>query len=747
MGYKIIFLFFFIHSFASFPQQITNWKNFTDMKNVKDVSFSDESIWAVTDGGAFNYSLSNNSFQALTKADGLKGLSLTSLTLDSSGRIWFGSADGVIDIYTTEKESFDVILDIANSNQVNKRINYLNQISDTIIVCSDFGVSLINANNFLFFDTFFKFGEFTTNTKVNYADKYELFYVGTDEGVAIQKPGTTNLSAPESWNTYSSINGLPSDKVFKIVSFRDTIIASTDNGFAIFNGSAWLPFLSQFNNKSISDFVATSDSLIILSEDIIYLYKNGNVTELFASPYPTERISISNQFGIAGATLNGALYLTTSNSPSFNYPNGPSANQFPSMSVDGNGKLWSASGKDNTGVGFYTYDKVVWTNYDTDNTPNLPHNDVYYAYTSPDNTAYLGTWGFGFVRTDGVNFELFNTENSGMQGIPENPNFLVITGFGTDSRGNTWILNLSAADRKTLSMLTPDSTWYHFFIPSAQNRILRQQLNLAVDAFDTKWYNSEDGSRRGLFYFNEMKTYDDAIDDKSGFLTSDDGLTSSEINSVVVDKRGDVWVGTTLGVTVISNTNSILTSTIPSLRISSIFSLRQQSINDIAVDPLNQKWIATNQGLLLVNSDGSRLLATYDSKNSPILSDKIISLAVDENAGIIYVGTDKGLTSFNTPFIKPNEAFDKLFIYPNPFIIVDDSKLLTIDGLISNSDIKVLTIDGKLVTEFSSPGGRTALWDGRDDNGNLVNSGIYLIVAFDKEGNNVVTGKVAVLRQ
>jgi len=268
-----------------------------------------------------------------------------------------------------------------------------------------------------------------------------------------------------------------------------------------------------------------------------------------------------------------------------------------------------------------------------------------------------------------------------------------------------------------------------------------------IDAFDTKWYNSEDGSRRGLFYFNEMKTYDDAIDDKSGFLTSDDGLTSSEINSVVVDKRGDVWVGTTLGVTVISNTNSILTSTIPSLRISSIFSLRQQSINDIAVDPLNQKWIATNQGLLLVNSDGSRLLATYDSKNSPILSDKIISLAVDENAGIIYVGTDKGLTSFNTPFIKPNEAFDKLFIYPNPFIIVDDSKLLTIDGLISNSDIKVLTIDGKLVTEFSSPGGRTALWDGRDDNGNLVNSGIYLIVAFDKEGNNVVTGKVAVLRQ
>jgi len=259
------------------------------MKRVSDVNFSDNIIWAATDGGAFQFSFQDNSFNVLSKADGLQGISLTSITLDNLGSVWFGSTNGVIDIYNTEDESFSVILDIANSNQVNKRINYLGTISDTIIVSSDFGVSLIDANSFLFFDTFFKFGDFTTNSRVNYAFKYNLFYVCTDEGVAIQKPGATNLSAPESWNTYNSSDGLPSDKAIKIVKYLDVFVAATDKGLASFDGTQWLPFIPQFNNKVVSDIISTGDSLIILSENSIYIYQNGGALQLYSSPH-----SVSN---------------------------------------------------------------------------------------------------------------------------------------------------------------------------------------------------------------------------------------------------------------------------------------------------------------------------------------------------------------------------------------------------------------------------------------------------------------------
>jgi hypothetical protein len=309
------------------------------------------------------------------------------------------------------------------------------------------------------------------------------------------------------------------------------------------------------------------------------------------------------------------------------------------------------------------------------------------------------------------------------------------------------VLNYWAVDNKTLSMQTPDNTWYHFTIPAASGRTLQGNENLAIDPYDTKWLSCADPSRLGVFYFNENKTYDDPSDDRSDFLTTSDGLNTNDISDVVIDKRGDVWVATSLGVNIITNTSGIPTSGSASLRISSVFTLRQQSVNAIAVDPLNQKWIGTNEGLLLVNTDGSRLLATFTAQNSALLSNQIRSIAIDEDKGIVYVGTDEGLTSLETPYIKPVESYEELFIYPNPFYVNSGNDILTIDGLVQDTDIKILSISGALIAEFSSPGGRTAYWDGKDDNGNLVSTGVYIIVAYDAEGNDVVTGKVAVLRE
>jgi ligand-binding sensor domain-containing protein len=162
---------------------------------------------------------------------------------------------------------------------------------------------------------------------------------------------------------------------------------------------------------------------------------------------------------------------------------------------------------------------------------------------------------------------------------------------------------------------------------------------------------------------------------------------------------------------------------------------------------LNQKWVGTNQGLFLVDQDGTNLLAVYNSQNSPLLSDIIQNLAIDQNTGTVYASTNAGLISLKTSSVKPVESFSGLRIYPSPFIIKSVSNTLTIDGLIANTDIKILTISGKLVRQFSSPGGRVAYWDGRNDAGSLVNSGIYIIVAYDTEGNSVASGKVAILRQ
>ncbi|MCK5455771.1 MAG: hypothetical protein KAI45_01515, partial [Melioribacteraceae bacterium] len=127
-------------------------------------------------------------------------------------------------------------------------------------------------------------------------------------------------------------------------------------------------------------------------------------------------------------------------------------------------------------------------------------------------------------------------------------------------------------------------------------------------------------------------------------------------------------------------------------------------------------------------------------------TNEILSIAIDKNSGLVNIGTSFGLTTLTTPSIKPNQNYDKLFVYPNPFLL-NENLQLSIDGLMSNSSVKILSISGDVVSELITPGGRIGFWDGKDDDGNFVASGIYMIVAFDEEAQNVATTKVAVVRK
>ena len=742
---KLQILLFFIISIPFLnAQQTYNWQNYTDMKNVSAFRTSENGLWAATGGGGFFFDAGTGKFLKLHKNDGLIGSSLKAVAIDNRGKIWFGGDEGAIDVYDPGIKQVKTILDIYNDKeQSNRSINNLESSGDTIYACTDFGLSIIDSRNYLFYDTFFKYGNFQPYIKVNSSLKAGRIYLATSAGVAIQKEGAENLSAPESWETYNVQNGLPSNNINRIIKINGSVIAASDKGISILNGTSWSSYLPQFNNTAVSDLLLRTDSLFIAAGKRIFVSVNNSVSIFDSSSANILRLGYSGALGFVAATANGILELNNRN---YIYPNGPQANQFPELSVDNNGNLWSASGKDNTGVGFYKYDGNSWTNYNKANTPGLLTNAFNFVNASLGDAVYSGSWGGGFIKIQNGNIQSFTAHNTPLVGDPENTNFLLISGFTKDSKGNLWILNYWPGDGKSLSMLTPDSTWYLYYNPAELGQNYDQHYSLAIDAYDTKWYSIRSTDRLGIFYFNENGTYSDSSDNKFGYLTTDDGLNSNFIYSVVEDNRGDIWVGTSLGVNIISNNGAVL-STGSQLRITSVFALRQQTINAIAVDPLNNKWIGTNQGLLLVNSDGSSLLATYNTSNSALPSDEIRSLAVDPDAGRVYAGTDQGLTSFDTPAVKPEDSFKELFLYPNPFIVNNGEKQLTIDGLIKDTDIKILNIEGRVIDEFSSPGGRIAFWDGRDQNGKFVASGVYLVVAYDKEGNNVTTSKIAVLHK
>lgn len=742
MKYLSCILFVFITAYTALPQNATDWKNYTDLKPIEAIVADTSGIWAASSGGGFNYNIRTNSFFTLHKADGLSGESLTAVTVDNEGKVWFGSSDGKIDVYNPKDRTFKSILDIYNSDKIAKGINNLNISGDSIIVSTDFGISLISSKNYTFYDTFFKFGNLSSNIRVNNTIKSNTIYASLVSGVAIQKAGTQNLSAPNSWNVYTSQQGLPSDSVNKILFYKGKLIAATSRGLAQFDGTVWEKIITQLSGN-INDIIAVGDTLFILSQNRISTFNNNNLTIIYNSSYPLNNLAYSSSTGLVAGGLHGIILSKNFSSNKFIYPNCPESNLFYTMSVDNNGILWCASGSSQTGVGFYKFDGNQWTNYNVSNNSSVPTNAFFISYSAPDNTKYMGSWGKGFLKIKNGNFIHFDAQNTSMVG-GNDPNYLVITGFGTDSKNNLWVLNYDATNRKYLSALTTDSTWYNFSIPAMGGQSLTKNLYLAVDQYDTKWFVCTNSSKAGLYYFNENGTLNNTNDDISGYLSQSDGLNSNLISCVAVDLRGDVWAGTSAGVNIISNTGSIVESGTPQFSISSVFILHEQSINCIAVDPINQKWIGTNQGLLLVNSDGTRL-TWYNTENSPLLSNEIGSIAIDKNSGTVYVGTNQGLTSFKTSAVQPQDSFTKLFLYPSPFVLSSGMNRLTIDGLIRDCNIRIISIDGKLIKDFASPGGKVAYWNGTDKNGNLVNSGIYLVVAYTSDGNNVFTGKIAVL--
>ncbi|MCJ7553858.1 MAG: hypothetical protein MUO34_08230, partial [Ignavibacteriaceae bacterium] len=415
----------------SFPQQFTNWRNYTDMKDVKSVSSSANSFWAASTGGGFNFNFIQNSFLRLNKADGLTGIELTSVTIDKYGKVWLGSNAGVIDIYNPETGYVKSLLDIANSDKTSKRINYLYAEGDTIYAATDFGISLINASSLVFIDTYFKFGTLQSNIKVNSITKTNLLYAATEFGIAVQKPGTTNLSAPESWDVYSELAPGLSVNSTKIVLFEDKIVVASTRGISVFDGNIWEVFLADFNTSNVADLYVKNDSLFILTDFSVHSYSAGNLVLLFNSAVKLISFAYSESKGLLAASASGVLII---NEGKYYFPDGPAANQFPNMTIDPNGGFWSASGINNAGKGVYRFDGETWKIYNAQTYPVMLQNDYFSIYAAPDNTIYSGNWGQGFIRIRGDEIVRFDVNNTDMVGYTGNTNFLLIGGFDLDSK-------------------------------------------------------------------------------------------------------------------------------------------------------------------------------------------------------------------------------------------------------------------------------------------------------------------------
>ena len=141
-----------------------------------------------------------------------------------------------------------------------------------------------------------------------------------------------------------------------------------------------------------------------------------------------------------------------------------------------------------------------------------------------------------------------------------------------------------------------------------------------------------------------------------------------------------------------------------------------------------------------MNETGTKELLHFDTENSPLPSNKVVSIAIEPKTGEVFFATAKGLVSYRGDAIVANNQYEDVYVFPNP-VRPDYYENITITGLIYESNVKITDIAGNIVYETTSNGGQ-ATWNGNNFSGNRVNSGVYLIFCSNNEGTETFVTKL-----
>ena len=121
------------------------------------------------------------------------------------------------------------------------------------------------------------------------------------------------------------------------------------------------------------------------------------------------------------------------------------------------------------------------------------------------------------------------------------------------------------------------------------------------------------------------------------------------------------------------------------------------------------------------------------------------SITINSTTGEVFFGTENGLCSYVSDATETNTEMttENVWAYPNP-VEPNYTGPITITGLSLNADIKILTTNGTIVNEGRSNGG-TYVWDGCDQKGRRVASGIYMVAAATNKGEKGTVCKIAII--
>ena len=690
---------------------VGTWRTHFSYRDARIVQITDSKVFCAVGHGFFSRDLTTGTTRKLSKIDGLSDVRVTAMDYASSLRVLIiGYESGVIDLVFDDR--ILGITDIASSNlNRDKRINDITVNETNAYIASDFGVVVVNLNSGEITENFLQIGDNGADVIVEkLVISNDSLFVLTAEGIQFGKL-SDNLLDFNNWIRF------PSTSSFGQLSHTSQGLFAKDSlSLTRYDGSNWIDTEVDLPEGS-NQFFNVNNRLYTASDNIIYIF-NGAA---FSPILNNSAITTVNDLAVTGSgsllIADGQLGLVDAEANELS-PDGPISDNHSRVKVIGEDVYTfnapspdTYDGSQET-AGYSLFSDGSWSDQEIRNFTNVSDAAVF------NGVKYFTSIGDGlYVDNIGI-----------INDIPGSAAFLdtILTSINAGES-----LYVSGYSQQPLHVSDASGNWTSY----NGSRLLSTELDqVLVSQLGVFWLLSSTGSI----------TVFDPDENLSELISTSDGLPAS-VSNFTISIEDNAWIGTSKGPVLFPNASLIFSNAqavFPILEGRVLF--EDEQINAILTDGGNRVWFGTNRGLWVFDDNISEQAALFNTSNSPLPSDIVVSLAYNERSGEVFIGTDKGLASYRSASSVGTRSHSDVKIFPNP-VRSEYRGQIGISGLANGAIIKITDINGNLVRELQANGGSTS-WDLLTIKGSEILTGIYYLFSASPDGEETFIGKIAVVR-
>lgn len=740
-------------------------------------------LYVVDESSFYYYDKTLNTTQSLSRREGLSDVGARAVAYDSATRQTIVAyQNGNIDLLQPDGSVKNVTDVLRKASQTAKTITQIQVYGGLAYLASNLGLIVLDLSKLEVRDTYSAIGPSGQAVTVyGTAVVHDTLFASTTQGVLRGRISpAVNLLDYRSWTKEFPNSGLPADIFGQLTTYRGHVYAqATYRGVYYLAGAGgsrgWRMVPGSYGGGARRLRPSAAGLLVSFDDDNLRSFDPATGALRTVLPraaigtYAFDMVRVADgTFYVASYDQGLLRFAAGTTTPELIKPNAPATAAAYGLLADAATNavdVFSGGYNGDSGLqfgvrnGFYEYRAGQWTNYTSANYsatdfPNLV--DVSHGTRTADGTLYVASYGNGLLQWQGPGKFMqytFGTPGSPLRSTlnPDQTNLfnVRVTDVAADPGGRyLWVGNRhERAGVSGLYRFRPGpNTWQVApYFAGSQN-----PDRLVVDAYGNPWVAQSRKGGAGLAVYDTLSRQ---------AIIFNTGTTVNQVYGMARDRTGSIWIGTGDGVAYFSDPSQVVsflsgTSSLGSAGTFAVPIVRRGTgtgfpalfntvVRCVAVDGANRKWLGTPSGLWLFSANADEALLHFTTANSPLPSNSIVDVAVNDKTGEVFVATDGGVVSYQGSASLTDAAPSCAEVFPNP-VQPDFAGQVGIRGLVNNAYVKITDVAGHLVYSTRANGG-TLTWDLNDAQGRRVRSGVYLVLTSDADGKNSCVSKVVVL--